>query len=371
MRRLFPLAAAVFFLPATGLLLHAQQTLPAEPGTESTQVSPASKAPNPVQKPDVRLDSTPHTDLDESLDSAPYDQGLGVNVPLAMGPPLFPPTPAGMIARSASGDPRMVYFALRHRSGDDLTPTDRSVLDAREADLARAAAYHGYYLKQPGWMYQQGLCPATQPDAEQVTGVPAAADGEGFLLLHFVQTEDGRVSAFTAIVPRVAGLPVRVIAVAHRNVERRGDFLSEKTSGQAVNEAIPPAALYQNMQPQMDWIAATACIAEIGGAYPHIPNEPYLSDAIMIAPPPLIRLLVDGQRRITFTDRIDDTHYVIWDEHISRHGRMLDAQHEEVSVKPRPLTNPPLPPIHALAAPAQPSVHIKPPPPSPFSGARQ
>ena len=120
-----------------------------------------------------------------------------------------------------------------------------------------------------------------------------------------------------------------------------------------------------------DWIAASACVAELGGAYPHIPNEPFLSEQILTAPPPLLRLGVDGEREMTFTDRLDESNYVIWDEHTSATGKMLDAHHTEVHVLPRAVTNPPLPPARILAEAPEPPTKVAPEPNSPLGVSRQ
>jgi hypothetical protein len=356
----------------------AQTAVPHEPGTANAQIAPASKAPRPVQEPDVRLDSKPHTDLDQTLDSAPVppDLGLGASQTMDLGHDIVPVTPPGMIATSESGNPRMVYYALPHRSDDpgatQISSADSTMIASHQADLVRAAAFHGYDLKQGGWLYQQGVCAPMQPDAERIDGIPAADDGQGFLLLHFVRHIDAdHIDAFAAIVPRGAGLPVRVVSGVHRSVENPYEFLNAKTSGAVVNEALPPQTMMENMQPTKDWIATSACIAEMGGAYPHIPNEPYLSEIITTAPAPQIELLLDGQRQLTFTDRIDETHYVIWNEHISAHGRMEDAQRQEVLALPRPVTNPPVPEPHMIPDPPQPRSRITPPPPSPLSGEKQ
>lgn len=369
-----PLLAAVTAVGQQG----AQTTASHEPGTGSAQIAPATRAPRPVQEPDVRLDSKPQTDLDASLDSAPVapDLGLGASSVLDLGHDIVPTTPPGMLATSELGNPRMVYFALPHRSDDPgathISAGDSTILASRQADLVRAAAFHGYDLKQSGWMYQQGVCAPMQPDAETMDGIAAADDGQGFLLLHFVQHQGaGRLNAFAAIVPREAGLPVRVVSGVHRSVENPYEFLSAKTSGAVVNEALPPRTMMENMQPVRDWIATSACIAEIGGAYPHIPNEPYLSSVITVAPAPQIELRLNGERRITFTDRVDEAHYVIWNENIAAHGRMQDAHRQQVHVIPRPVTNPPLPPTRMMADAPLPPTRTTPPPPSPLSGDKQ
>ncbi len=360
-------------LPKTAEPAPAQQgTRPSEPGTQDTQVKPASKAPAPVQKPDVRLDSQPHTDIDYTVDSSkePPDLGLGASPEMDLGHDIVAATPPGMLSRGEQENPRSVYFALPHRSGDGISPADSALIAARQGDLIRAAAFKGFDLKQAGWLYQQGVCPAMQPDAEQVVGVPAA--GDGFILLHFIRSDGGgRSSAFSAIVPRHPALPVRAVAVARRSVENNYEFLSPKGSGAVVNEAMPPATLYKNMQPEKSWIAASACIAEVGGAYPHIANEPFLTEDILTAPPPLLRLLRNGERKVTFTDRVDDKHYVVWDEHVSEHGRMLDADHKTERIVVRPVTNPPTPKSHMLADLPEPKTRIQPPPPSPLSGEKQ
>jgi hypothetical protein len=356
----------------------AQTSAPHEPGTGSAQIAPASRAPKPMQQPDVRLDSKPQTNLDPTLDSAPEppDLGLGASLSVDLGHDDVAHTPPGMLARSQPGNPRMVYFYLPHRSDDPsatpISSQDSTIVASRQADLVRAAAFHGYALKQSGWMYQQAICAPIQPDAEAVDGLVAADHGEGFILLHFVRHDSqAHVYSFSAIVPRASSLPVRVIASTHRGVENPFEFLNADTSGHIVNEALPPATLRRNMEPERDWIATSACIAELGGAYPHIPNEPSLDDIITTAPPPRLALRLDGKRDVIFTDRIDDTHYVVWDEYIAASGKMLSAHRSEVHVLPRPVTNPPVPQARLLPAPAMPPVKITPPPPSPLAGSHQ
>ncbi len=342
-----------------------------QPGTQSTQIKPASKAPQPVQEPNVRLDSKPHTAIDYTEDSSktPPDLGLGAAPEIDLGHHILPVTPLGMLSRSVPDNPRMVYFALPHRSGDGISEGDRASLADRQAELVRAAAFHGYDLRRPGWMYQQGVCPATQTDAEQVVGVPAARDG--VILLHFIREGDGKDSTFTAVMPRDRSRPVRVIAVAHDSAEGGHAILGARTSGAVVNEALPPAVLYANLEPVKGWIAASACIAELGGAYPHVPNEPFLSEDIITAPPPQLRLMLDGEREITFTDRVNQSQYVVWTEHVSNHGRMLDAQRDPVRIVPRPVTNPPVPKPRVLRNVPEPKSRVTPEPPSPLSGDKQ
>ncbi len=344
---------------------------PSEPGTAEQQITPASKAPKPVQKPDVRLDSKPHTDIDYSVDSSreAMDLGLGANPEIDLGHDILPTTPPGMIARSVEDNPRIVYFALPHRSGETIAPADAELIAARRNDLVRAAAFHAYDLHLAGWQYQQGVCPAVEPNAEQVVGVPTP--GEGSVLLHFIRRSGGRDSAFTALVPRDPGQPVRVIAVTHGSVESGPETLLAKTSGATVNRALPPSTLYKNLQPVQGWIAASACIAEMAGAYPHIPNEPFLSEDIVTAPSPLIHLKLDGSRETLFTDRVDEKHYVIWNESVSNHGRMLAARHDVVAIVQRPVTNPPVPRTRVLTSIPEPKTHIGPEPPSPLAGLKQ
>ena len=370
--RVSSLLAVAICLSFAGPALSAQQH---EPGTGSTRITPASKAPRQVQRPNVRLDSKPHTSIDNSVDSSqePMDLGLGASSILDLGHDIVPVTPPGMVSRSVPGNPRMVYFSLSQRTLDDITAADRTILASRQADLAHAAAGRGFDLKQPGWVYRQAVCPAMQPDAEAVSGVPAADDGQGFLLLHFTRRGDaGRISTFTALVPRVGGRPVRVIAVARRKTESRRELLSGKTNRAAVNEALPPSTLYSNLQPVKGWIPASACIAEIDGAMPRIPNEPFLSEAIITAPAPSIRLMLNGQRKVIFTDySAGSDHYIVWNEHVSRRGRLLQTRHNQVKVVARPVTNPPTPQPRMIADVPQPPTRIRPEPPSPLSGEKQ
>jgi hypothetical protein len=67
-------AAATFSLLAVGA--YAQT---AEPGTSSTQVKPASAAPETSAQPNLRTDSMPHTNQDATTDSAPAPETLGMD----------------------------------------------------------------------------------------------------------------------------------------------------------------------------------------------------------------------------------------------------------------------------------------------------
>ncbi len=382
--RVLRLLAAVC-LPIAGFAVcvsHAQQH---EPGTGSAQVAPASKAPKQVQQPDVRLDSKPHTSLDSSLDSSlpPMDLGLGASPDIDLGHDIVPTTPPGMESRSVPGNPRMVYFSLPYRTVDNIAAADSAILASRRSELAQAAAKRGFDLKQSGWVEQQAVCPAMQPDAEAVVGVPPAEGGEGSILLHFVRHgEDGRRSAFVAVVPRAEGEPVRVNSVARNQAPKRnqarGDaaaevLLSKKPDRAMVKQALPPATLFANMQPVKGWIPVSACVAEMQGSIVHIPNEPFLSEDIITAPPPLLRLLLNGEHKVVFTDRFEGNpyDYTVWDEHVSRSGKLVSTQHDRVKIVPRPVTNPPEPQPRMIADIPQPPVHIRPAPPSPLSGQKQ
>ncbi len=368
MRVLTLVSAAAFSLLFCGSALHAQQThgagvdSAAARGTRSVQAGQQEGAP--LGPADIYPSDTsaypsyrPH-DRDLSLGGTPGS---------AYPPDAVPPTPAGMLAHSEPGYPAMVYFSLPHRSGSDLSPGDAALVAARQHDLVSAAAYRGYDLHQPGWLYQQGICPQSQPASPATAGMVVSSDGPGFILLHFVRREDGRVSSFTAVVPRDPSLPVRTIGVVHGSVEQHSDFMSVDTTGAVVNEALPPQLLHASMQPLGGWLAAGACIAEMGGAYPHIPNEPSLGHPITTAPGPYLRLGLHGEREVRFTDRVDARHYVVWDEQVAKSGKMLAAHRKQVTVASRPVTNPPVPAAKFTASIKQPPSRVKPYPPSPTS----
>ncbi len=325
-----------------------------------------------MQTPDVRLDSKPHTDIDTSVDSSPLppDLGLGADAEIDLGHDIVPTTPAGMLSRSDADNPHAVFYSLPHHAEGELAPNDGTLLTARQPDLVQAAAKKGFDLKQPGWSYAQDVCPATQPDAEQLGDMPV---GEGSLLLHFRRSEGDRTSAFTAIVPRVADEPVQVVKIAKRsqNAKQKHELLLPKTDRRAVNKAIPPGVLYGDLQPEHGWISTSACLAAFSGASPSIPNEPYLSEDIITAPSPQLHLLLNGDRKMVFADRVNDTRYVIWDEHVSRRGRMLEAKNVTMRIVPRPVTNPPVPSTRIITNIPEPPVHTGPIPPSPITGTKQ
>ena len=58
---------------------YAQSTQTAEPGTSRPQLAPASAAPQTHIEPNLRTDSTPHTNQDASTDSGPLPETLGMD----------------------------------------------------------------------------------------------------------------------------------------------------------------------------------------------------------------------------------------------------------------------------------------------------
>ncbi|RRA47283.1 hypothetical protein [Acidipila sp. EB88] len=375
------LAVALACLPLAGSLVLAQQNVPSnaqqpdpaqtvppsatqtEPGTHSSQLTPASKSPAPVQRPDVRLDSKPHTDIDFSIDSSKEapDLGLG-SAQMDLGPDILPTTPPGMLATSEPGNPRMVYYALPGHTATDMGAGDASILQSRQAELEHAARSHGFDLKQGGWASRQSICPAP-------AGMPA--ERGGLLLLRFDRQDAGRVWAFTAVVPGDAKEPIRVVPIAKGRHEIEREFLSKKTNRKVVEAVIAPAALYGNLQPQQAWMAASACAAAVQGATPNIPNEPYLSEAVLTAPPPMVDLGLDGKRWLTFTDQVNDRLYVVWHEEVSNTGKLRKIEHEQNVIVARPITNPPVPVATYLADVPQPPSRMMPDPPSPVLGSQQ
>ncbi len=338
-----------------------------EPGTGSTQLAPANQQPKPVQAPDMRLDSKPHTDIDASLDSSmpPMDLGLGASPFLDLGPDIVPTAPPEMVAHTVNDDSRNAYYALPERREDSITPEDRSTLAARQTDLLHAAGSRHFDLAQPGWAYRQTVCP------QSATGAPSHA-----LLLHYTRNNDDAHGAqFTALVPQDAAQAVLILTPDHKPKKKKPEkavkLLSSKRSRAATAEALPPATLYPSLAPLQPWMAASACVAAVGGATPNIPNEPYLSDETLTAPAPTLMLGLKGTREIVFTDREDEGHYSVWTEHVTAKGRVEDAEREAYTIKPRPVQDPPVPVAHMLANIPQPPSRITPEPPSPLSGEKQ
>jgi hypothetical protein len=378
MRVLSLSASIVFgaaFVGAAGLPhLYAQQS---EPGTESTQVAPGDTAPKAEQAPNLRVNSMPHTDLSASTDSAPtpMDLGLGVSAAPDLGHDVLPPTPMGMLASAEPDNPRNLYYSLPYLSMDQISAGDRQIIEARQADLDHAAGFRGLHGNRADWTYRQTVCPAMQPDAADMDGISAGADGQGFILLQYFRGEQqGHSAAFVAIVPRSTSLPVQVISVPSFKASRKPkprEVLKKKSSREAVNEAIPPEELHASLQPIEGWIAVSACIAELGGAAPRIPDEPDLGQNIVTAPSPMLKLHLDGSREVIFTDRVDEGRYVIWDASIRPHGQMAGAEKLVLPVLPLVIQNPPVPQPHLMANLPDPPMHIIPPPPSPISGDHQ
>lgn len=69
----------LFAVSALLLLAVSAYAQTAEPGTASSQVKPASAAPQTSAQPNLRTDSMPHTNQDASADSGPAPETLGMD----------------------------------------------------------------------------------------------------------------------------------------------------------------------------------------------------------------------------------------------------------------------------------------------------
>jgi hypothetical protein len=357
---------------------------PAEPGTGNSQISPATQAPQTHPDPNLRVDSMPHTDQSPSTDSALGEQeGPGTTVDQAvtgvdnlgieqttlmdLGYDTTPVRPPDMVGTHQPGNPSLLYLALDQRTPGQMQPADAAIISGRQSDIGAAAHSHGYNLADPGWTYHQVVCPASEPTSILLQYTRGQESGQG------ENRKGDRESIFTAVIPRdkANSASVQVIGALHDKPVPRRQSLYKNKATRPFQAALPPDQLFAHLQPREDWLATSACIASLGGAQPEIPVWAELDDQAATAPGPLLRLLLDGERKVIFSDQQADNRVSVWNEWISRKGKLTRAEQQTSTFKPEPITNPPVAAPRTISNIPDPPEKILPAPPSPLSGEHQ
>lgn len=188
------------------------------------------------------------------------------------------------------------------------------MLDARGRAITNAAAIYGYDLAQPGWVWDQAICPAFQ----------------GTVMVHYLQKfPDGSESLFTAMIPRGSGR-VRIVPSLHRNAANYLPSVKDPRHYELFNDLVPADIAKRDVSPEGSWLMLGVCYAEMVGGRPNVPDDPGLDVAMVRAPASTFRIdSVANSREIQFPDRDGIGVYTIWTLKMSPNGRLLSAGNED------------------------------------------
>jgi hypothetical protein len=241
-----------------------------------------------------------------------------------------------------SPEEKLQYFALEHRSPDQIEPEDAALISKRKRDILAEAEFYGYGMSAAaGWTYEQSVC-TQMPD---------------FIMLRYTNTTpEGTDSIFTVLVPRHGGR-IRIVPVLHHGATRFKPAATDPRNFELFSQVIPADVAKQNSGPEGKWLAISVCYAEMTGARPQVPNEPSLDLRMIKAPPPTLRISVDAkQHEVRFVEPYSQTDYRLWDITYNEAGRITSANDDLHSYggvvvrqvpepTPKQMGQPPSPPV--------------------------
>jgi len=267
-----------------------------------------------------------------------------------------PPFAQDTRAADTPPPPNADYIELEHRSPAQMDPADRSLLHAKQRDIAGEAAFFAYDLASGGWTYDQAVCPAL-PDQ---------------LMLHYrKQFRDGAESLFTALVPRAAGR-VFVVPVLYRNATPFRSSAGSERSIAVFNRVVPAGVAESAVQPDGKWLVLALCYADMVGSDAHALKHAGAEVGLSRAPVATLHLSeATTAREIVFTDRDAPGQYLVWNLILNDKGRVTAATQVKLSdyvaqVKtPRELQEKPMPegkepPVKVLPPGQEPTVKVTP-----------
>jgi len=237
-----------------------------------------------------------------------------------------------------------------------MDSSDRSLVHAKQREIAAEAAFFAYDLASAGWSYDQAVCPAL-PDE---------------VMLHYrKQFRDGAESRFTVLVPRGAGR-VFVVPVLYRNATPFRSAAGSERSIAVFNRAVPAAVAESAVQPDGKWLVLALCYADMVGADAHVLEHAGAEAGLARAPGATLYLSESsGTRGIIFTDRDAPGQYLVWNLTLNNKGRIAAASSIKLSDyvaqvrTPKELSEKPMPegkepPVKVLPPEQEPAVKPRP-----------
>ena len=252
----------------------------------------------------------------------PHNQDLFPGVTATPTKTAFPGVAAIPIATTPLSVPPSV-IALDHLDPGQMNAADYDVVSNLSPELSKQAALANFDISNPGWHYQQILCPAF-PD---------------YVFLAFSHgADDSGSSRFVAMLPRNTA-QVRIVSTyAHgllpfdASWNRPGTF--EVFNGMLRQErGTTPLSHARN------WLMIAVCYAELSGYPVQVLNYSPLPDKSLDllrldANQPQMMIESDQSADVTFSDVSRPTLTTNWTIHFDRHGQITSASKKLVRQSP-------------------------------------
>lgn len=224
-------------------------------------------------------------------------------------------------------------FTLPVLDAAAMSAADRQVVQQREADVSRAAAFYGFDISDTRWSYRQILC-HTLPD---------------HLLLSF-ENDSGEhgASRFVAVIPPGDGKVQVVTAYAHGLLPFHAAW--EKSTAYATFNRMTEADRGEHrLGPDSHWLNLGMCFAALTGHIPQV-AEPMAdvdaSEALVKrnGSTPIIHIDPPGNAQVDFSDISRADQVANWSLRFDRRGRLTSAQLDAVK------------PVHTRVVPMSPVI---------------
>jgi hypothetical protein len=226
---------------------------------------------------------------------------------------LFPGvTPVPIAGTPLSSLPAVI--SLERLDPGQMSAADYDVVSNLSAELAKQAALSNFDISNPGWHYQQIVCPAF-PD---------------YVFLSFTHgADDSGSSRFGAMLPRT-GAQVRIISTYAHGLLPFDASWNRPGTFEVFNGALRQERGTVPLSHAPNWLLIGLCYAELSGyavqVLSPIPRpEPTLDMLRLDANRPQLIIDADQSANITFSDVSRPTFTTNWSLHFDRKGQITSA----------------------------------------------
>jgi hypothetical protein len=217
-----------------------------------------------------------------------------------------------------------------------MKPADRELLQRRELDVSRAAAFYGLDISDSHWTYQQILC-RSLPD---------------HLMLSFQNdSAEHGASHFVAVVP-ASGDKVQVVTDYTHGLLPFHAAWEKSAAYQAFNHMTETDRGEHELGPESHWLSLGMCFVALTGRVPHIavPQQSVAASEALVkrnGSTPIILIDPGKEAEVRFSDVSDARQTGNWRLRFDSKGRLTNAVVETagpIKAKSVPMS-PIIPPI--------------------------
>src|SRR3984957_9667263 len=225
----------------------------------------------------------------------------------------FPGVAAVPIATTPLSVPPSV-IALDHLEPGQMSAADYDVVSNLSPELSKQAALANFDISNPGWHYQQIVCPAFSD----------------YVFLAFSHgADDSGSSRFGAILPRNDG-KVRGITTYAHGLLRFNASWNRPGTYEVFNGMLREERGEVPLSHAPNWLMISVCYAEVTG-YPvqvlsTVPLPDQTLDMLRLdANRPQMMIAADQSADVTFSDVSRPTITINWTLHFDRHGQITSS----------------------------------------------